>query len=126
MSVAAYARNPCDMHARALKPPRDIDYAVLARITGRIQSNLAPERGRVSAALTEALTDNRRFWADLAADLAHPDNGFPTNLREKLFCLADFTLRHTAQALAGKTSAEVLAEINTTVLRGLRPAGACA
>ena len=126
MSVAAFARNPYDTDARALKTPRDIEYEVLARITGRIRSNLPQKRERISSALVEALNENRRLWAAFAADLADPGNGFPNDLRAKLFYLAEFTLRHTTQVMTGKASAEVLAEINTAVMRGLRPTGGAA
>lgn len=123
MSVAAQARSSYATHARALKTPRDIEYEVLARITGRIKSELPQTRGRTSAALAEALNDNRRLWSAFAADLADPDNGLPLALRANLVSLARFILRHTSQVLTGKARPEVLVEINTAVMRGLRPTG---
>jgi Flagellar biosynthesis regulator FlaF len=123
MNVAAHARTSYGDHARALKTPRDIEYEVLARITGRIQSQLPHQPGKISLALTEALNENRRLWATFATDVANPENGFPADLRAKLFSLAEFTLKHTSQVLTGQARADVLAEINTAVMRGLRPAG---
>ncbi|PTW99847.1 flagellar biosynthesis regulator FlaF [Pararhodobacter aggregans] len=123
MSVAAYARTSYGDHARALKTPRDIEYDVLARITGRIQSELPHQPGKITLALTMALNDNRRLWATFATDLANPENGFPVDLRARLFSLAEFTLKHTTQVLTGRARADVLAEINTAVMRGLRPTG---
>ncbi|WP_127106052.1 flagellar biosynthesis regulator FlaF [Pararhodobacter zhoushanensis] len=123
MSVAAHAHTSYGHHARALKTPRDIEYDVLARITGRIQTHIPHARGRTGAALTEALNDNRRLWAAFAADLAHPENAFPADLRARMFYLAEFTLRHTLQVLSGSASADVLVDINTAVMRGLRPGG---
>ncbi|WP_417628653.1 flagellar biosynthesis regulator FlaF [Pararhodobacter aggregans] len=123
MSVAAHARTRYGDHARALKTPRDIEYDVLARITGRIQSELPHQPGKISLPLTMALNDNRRLWATFATDLANPENGFPVDLRARLFSLAEFTLKHTTQVLTGRARADVLAEINTAVMRGLRPTG---
>ena len=124
MSVAAHARTSYGDHARALKTPRDIEYEVLARITGRIQTHLPHRPGKIGAALTEALNDNRRLWAAFATDLAQSENGLPAELRARLFYLAEFTLKHTADVLSGAASADVLAEINTAVMRGLRGQGA--
>lgn len=124
MSVAAHARTHYGHHARALKTPRDIEYEVLAQITGRIQAELPHETGRVNGDLARALNENRRLWAAFAADLAHKDNAFPQSLRAQLFYLAEFTLKHTADVLMGKARADVLAEINTSVMRGLKGQGA--
>jgi len=123
MSVAAQARSNYGQHARALKTPRDIEYEVLARITGRIQGHLPHPPGRVSAPLTEALNDNRRLWAAFATDIAHPENAYPQDLRARLFYLAEFTMKHTAKVLSGSAQADVLVEINTAVMRGLRGQG---
>ncbi|MFN4099920.1 MAG: flagellar biosynthesis regulator FlaF [Pararhodobacter sp.] len=123
MSVTAQARSSYGQHARALKTPRDIEYEVLARITGRIQTHLPHAPGQLSAPLAEALNDNRRLWATFATDIAHPENGYPQDLRAKLFYLAEFTMKHTAQVLSGRTRADVLVEINTAVMRGLRGQG---
>ncbi len=120
MSVAAHALSTYGFHARALKTPRDIEYDVLARITGRLQSELPHARGRISPGLAAAMDDNRRLWSAFAGDLANPGNGFPQELRARLFSLSEFTLKHTAQILAGSATADILAEINTAVMRGLR------
>jgi len=124
MSVATHAHSTYAIHAGAPRTPRDIEYDVLARITGRLRSHLPHPRGRVDAALAEVLNDNRRLWTAFASDLAHPDNSFDATLRARLFYLAEFTLKHTADVLKGDASADVLAEINTAVMRGLRGQGA--
>ena len=124
MSVAGHARSTYANHAHALKAPRDIEYDMLARITGRIRDHLPHARGRTPAALIAALHDNRRLWTTFAADLADAGNGFPPELRARLFYLAEFTLQHTEQVLTGIATADVLVEINTAVMRGLRGQGA--
>ncbi|MCB1397777.1 MAG: flagellar biosynthesis regulator FlaF [Rhodobacteraceae bacterium] len=120
MSVAAHAKTTYANHAQTLKTPRDIEYDLLARITGRIQAQLPHARGRAPAALIAALHDNRRLWTAFAADLASAGNAFPDDLRARLFFLAEFTAQHTEKVLAGVATADALAEINTAVMRGLR------
>ena len=124
MSVATHAHSTYAIHAGALRTPRDIEYDVIARITGRLHAHLPHVSGRVDASLAAVLNDNRRLWTAFASDLAHPDNSFDPGLRARLFYLAEFTLKHTADVLSCSASADVLAEINTAVMRGLRGQGA--
>ncbi|GAB4260374.1 MAG: flagellar biosynthesis regulator FlaF [Pararhodobacter sp.] len=123
MSVAAHAQSTYATHARTLKTPRDIEYDLLARITGRLRDQLPHARGRTTPALVSALNDNRRLWTAFAADLANEGNAFAADLRARLFYLAEFTYRHTDQVLNGSATADVLVEINTAVMRGLRGHG---
>ena len=123
MSVAAHAHSTYGLNTRTLKTPRDIEYDVLARITGRLNSCLPHARGRTDPELVTALNENRHLWTAFATDLASPGNAFPDDLRAGLFYLAEFTLRHTAQILAGEATADALVEINTSVMRGLRGQG---
>lgn len=120
MSVAAHAISSYGLNTRTLKTPRDIEYDVLARITGRIQAQLPHPIGRTGPELVAALSDNRRLWTAFAADLSGEGNAFPSDLKARLFFLAEFTLRHTSLVLAGTASADPLVEINTAVMRGLR------
>jgi len=103
----------------AIRTPRDIEYEVFARITRRLRTASADGSGGF-AALVAALHDNRKLWDVLASDLAGDENGLPSPLRAGLLSLALFTERHTADVLRGNGTAEVLIEINTAVMRGLR------
>ena len=120
MSVAAHAQSTYGLNTRTLKTPRDIEYEIIARITGRIQAQLPHQKGRTSAELISALNDNRQLWTAFAADLAGSGNAFPQDLRSRLFYLAEFTIRHTSQVLSGTALADPLVDINTSVMRGLR------
>ena len=75
------------------------------------------------AAVAAALHDNRQLWTVLAADVAEPGNALPPALRAKLFYLYEFTDQHSRKVLAGEASAEVLVDINTAIMRGLRGEG---
>ncbi len=119
MNIATHAQD-LYCQARSLKSPRDLEYEVFARITGRLKTAMADACGRLTPELATALHDNRRLWTTLAMDLAHPDNAFPSELRARLFYLAEFTMGATASLMAGKGEAAILVEINTSVMRGLR------
>lgn len=101
---------------------RGIEYDIFARVTRRLK--VAQAAGRSDfAALATALHENRQLWAALAADIAGPDNALPKPLRAQLFYLYEFTDQHSSKVLDGAASLEVLIDINTAVMRGLRSEG---
>lgn len=110
---AAYGQN-----SRATKTPRDTEYDAIAHITRRMKS--ADGQAERFAELVAALHENRRLWAILAVDVAHPDNPLPQDLKARLFYLAEFTDAHSSRVLKKQASAAPLIEINTAVMRGLR------
>lgn len=76
------------------------------------------------AGLVRALHDNTALWRTLASDVAEPENGLPKALRARLFYLYEFTVQHSTKILDDLASVEVLVDINTAVMRGLRGEGA--
>nr|WP_284040789.1 flagellar biosynthesis regulator FlaF [Phaeovulum sp. NW3] len=104
------------------RTPRGTEYEIFARITHRLQT--ARDLGPLGfSALARAIYDNRRLWTALAADVADPENKLPAPLRARLFYLAEFTQSHSRQILSGKESVDILIEINTAIMRGLRQEG---
>ena len=99
---------------------RGLEYDLFARITHRIKSAAESDGRRAKGAMIRALYDNRRLWTVLATDVADPGNRLPADLRARLFYLNEFTQTHSRKVLAGEASAEVLIDINTAVMRGLR------
>jgi len=113
MAAATYG-NP----QMAQKTARTAEYQVIARITSRLQK--AVNQGSLGfPALAEAMTENRRLWTEFATDLASAENGLPEALKGQLLNLAQFTMRHTEQVLAGDARADVLIDINIAIMRGL-------
>lgn len=113
----------------AVITPRQAEYRVFARVTHRLAAALAAAapagaapaaRTAAFARMAEAVNDNRRLWAALAADLAAPRNGLPDSLRAQLISLAAFTLAQSDRVLNGAGTADPLVEINRSVMRGLR------
>lgn len=102
-----------------LRNARSIEYDVFARVTRALTAAIA-QRDTAFPAYAQALHDNQRLWTVLAADLAREGNGFPAPLKAQLFYLFKFTAQHTPKALKKEAGLEVLIEINTSVMRGLR------
>ena len=104
------------------KTPRSLEYDLLARITQRLSSAWA-RRTENYPALVAALDENQRVWSTLAVDVADPGNTLPAKLRAQLFYLYEFTAAHSRAIRDDKGSVEVLVDINTAVMRGLRGDG---
>lgn len=117
---AAYARPEAPQRS-----PRAVEYDLLARATTAL-AQAAARKSEGFPALIAALDDNQRLWSTLAADVAEPENGLPAKLRAQLFYLYEFTTRHSRAVRECKASVEVLIDINTAVMRGLRGQGASA
>ena len=104
------------------KTPRAIEYDLLARITQQLAVTWA-SRQQNYPALMAALDENLRLWITLAADVAEPSNGLPAPLRAQLFYLYEFAAQHSRAVREKDASVEVLIDINTAVMRGLRGDG---
>ena len=110
----------------AARTPRGIEYEVVARVTRRLNA-AAARREQDFPAFAEALSENLRLWSTLALDVADPDNALPAALRAQLFYLFEFTEVHSRRLLGRDgASPDILVEINTAVLRGLRGEGGTA
>lgn len=108
-----------------LRPMRSIEYQALARAT-KMLSAAWPNRKVDFPALVRAVNENLALWSTLAADVSGPGNGLPAPLRAQLFYLYEFAEQHSRTILDGRASIEVLVDINTAVMRGLRGQGGAA
>jgi len=101
---------------------RGTEYEIFARVTHRLK--LAAGLAKTNfPALVSALYDNRKLWTTLAADVAMPDNELPDALRARIFYLNEFTQQHSRKVLKGDAAVDVLLDINTAIMRGLRREG---
>lgn len=98
---------------------RSLEYEILARVTQKLRNDWQ-HRKQDFPAYVQALHDNLLLWSTLAIDVAQEGNELPPPLRARLFYLYEFTQQHTAKLIEGHGSAEVLVDINTAVMRGLR------
>lgn len=116
------ARTAYSGHMAPTRTERGLEYDLFARVTRALKTAQAA-RGTDFPAFAKALHDNTRLWSVLAADVARDDNELPAQLRARLFYLYEFTQQHGRKALAGEADVEVLIDINTAVMRGLRSQG---
>jgi flagellar protein FlaF len=117
MAKTAYS-NP----GQPTRTPRTTEYEAFARITHRLKAAAALDKSGFSS-LVRALHENRELWTILAADVAGSGNGLPPQLRAQIIYLYEFTMQHTTKVLGGDAKADVLIDINTAVMRGLRQGG---
>ena len=116
------APSPYARPEAATRTPRSLEYELLARSTKAL-TRAWTGRKQDFPSLATALNENLQLWSTLAADVAEPANGLPAALRAQLFYLYQFTSEHSRAVLADGGSVEVLIDINTAVMRGLRGEG---
>lgn len=122
MNILDMARTAYTKPGTPVRTLRGIEYDLFARITHQLKA--AEKGGKASFSdLAHALHENRQLWSVLAADVSETDNGLPTALRARFFYLYEFTTMHSGKVLAGEATAEVLIDINTAIMRGLRGEG---
>ncbi|MBM1308769.1 flagellar biosynthesis regulator FlaF [Sulfitobacter mediterraneus] len=120
--------NATDLAQRAYAPTaaptkshRSVEYEVIARITFRLKQAIETDK---FPQLLEALHENRKLWRTLAVEVADDNNLLPSELRARIFYLAEFTDIHTSKVIAKQATPVALLEINTAILRGLKQTGA--
>lgn len=119
MSAVQTVRHAYGRKETPTRTPRGLEYELLAQATQRL-SKAWVGRAKDFSTLAGAIHDNLRIWITLAADVADPDNGLPPALRARLFYIYQFTEKHSRDVLNSGASVEVLTDINTAVMRGLR------
>jgi flagellar protein FlaF len=98
---------------------RGVEYDTFARVTAALKKAAVTAKENFSA-FAKALDDNRRLWTIIAADVADGGNLLPEQLRAQIFYLAEFTITQTSRVLRREAKADILIEINTMIMRGLR------
>ena len=122
MCALALHQNGYGDATRSTGTPRDIEYQLFGRVTGRLHKALAADAGFPQ--LAEALSENLSLWRTIALEVADVRNELPKHLRAQLFYMFEFTSAHTQKVLRREADATVLIDINRTIMRGLRPLAA--
>jgi len=118
MNTAVLAQSLYAKPTRELGTARGIEYKAFSKVTARLAS--WNEDKDSFANLAEALCENQLLWTVLGADVADQGNELPNQLRAQLFFLTEFTNHQTKKIMAGEAKPEILVEINTSIMRGLR------
>ena len=117
MNASSLAHQAYAPTSAPIRSDRSAEYDVIARISFRLKSAIEKKDFK---ALLDAMHENRKLWRTFAIDVADPGNQLPTDLRARIFYLAEFTDHHTSKVIAEKVSAVPLLEINTAIMRGLK------
>lgn len=120
MNARLKAQNAYAAGAAPIRTTKSLEYEVIARVTHKLKSASKSQQTDFPA-FAKALDDNRRLWQIFASDVASDHNGLPAAVRAQIFYLAEFTFEHTRKVLSRKETANDLIEINTAILRGLKP-----
>lgn len=119
MNAYITAHSAYSRHQTPARSQRSLEYEILARVTQKLRNGWQ-HRKQDFPAYIQALHDNLALWSTLAIDVANEGNELPQTLRARLFYLFEFTQQHTLKLMSDEGSAEVLIDINTAVMRGLR------
>lgn len=119
MNALRHAKQAYSAAKAPTRTVKNLEYDAIARITHRLvaASGKGPDGFNT---LVAALTDNRKLWTILMADIASPANKLPQELKEHLVYLTEFTNQHTSKVLDRKADVRPLVDINTAIMRGLR------
>jgi flagellar protein FlaF len=118
MNTAVLAQSLYARPTRELGTARGIEYKAFSKVTARLAS--WNEKTDSFGSLAEALCENQLLWTVLGADVADQGNQLPASLRAQLFYLTEFTNVQTKKIMAGEAKPQILVEINTSIMRGLR------
>ena len=118
MNAFSMAKTAYSNSAAPTRTPRGNEYDAFARITHRLKTLSVDDTNY--AAFATALHENTKLWTILAADVSDNDNALPDELRGRIFYLYEFTAQHTRKVLRKEASVDVLVDINTAIMRGLR------
>ena len=117
MNTSLQAQNAYQSSRTPVRTASSQEYEAIARITSALNT------AESASARVEAIHRNRELWSTLASDVASNGNALPPELRARIFYLAEFTSSHSRKVLRDDASSEILVEINTSLLRGLRAQG---
>jgi flagellar protein FlaF len=119
MTIAQMAYMANSRSGATGRNPRATEYDAFARVTQQLTAQKGSQALGI-AGLAAALAENQRLWSVLAEDVALPSNSLPPRLREGIFYLYQFTRQQSRKVLDGQGSVDVLVDINTAMMKGLR------
>ena len=105
--------------ATAVQNARDLEYRLLAQVTGALikaRDGAVTLQERLNAVLR-----NEKVWGVFLADLNHPDNGLPRDLKGGIASLALWVMRETRLVIDTDAPLDDLILINRQIMAGLKP-----
>lgn len=108
--------------ATPVRTMRSVEYDLIARITRRVCA-ATRHKGTDFPEFAAALHENVKLWTLLAHDVAEPENSLPDDLKARILYLYEFTMHQSRRALSEGAETDVLIDVNTAIMRGLREGG---
>ena len=102
---------------------RNIEYTVFQQITDAMEVAASAEPQSRSA-IVAAVNRNNQLWTALAADLMHPDNALPDELKQNLLNIAEYVRRTGMKTISRQADIADLIDMNKTIMAGMKPAAA--
>ncbi|SLN31765.1 flagellar biosynthesis regulator FlaF [Pseudooctadecabacter jejudonensis] len=118
MNIIDQARQAYAPKTTVLRTGRSIEHQLFSDVTVRLKEANAKKKTDF-ATFAEAVHANRAVWTHLASQVAEDENALSTDLRARIFYLAEFTAFHSAKILQNSADIAPLIEINTAMMRGL-------
>lgn len=118
MNAIDRARSAYDPAQNVIRTPGSIELEAFARVTRKLRE--AQRQGATVVEVVTALHENRLLWNAIAADVADSGNRLPSDLRARLFYLAEFTIFHSRKVAEQSAKVDALIDLNTTIMQGLR------
>jgi len=105
--------------ATVVQNGRDTEYRLLAQVTGAL---IKARDGTVGLQeKLNAILRNEKVWTVFLADLNHPDNALPRDLKGGIASLALWVMRETRLVIDTDAPLDDLILINRQIMAGLKP-----
>ena len=105
--------------AVATQNGRDLEYRLLAQVTGAL---IKARDGTVTLQeRLNAILRNEKVWGVFLADLNHPDNGLPRELKGGIASLALWVMKETQLVIDTDAPLDDLILINRQIMAWLKP-----
>ena len=118
MNAIDRARSAYDPTKNVIRTQSSIELEAFARVTRKLRDT--QKEGSTFVDLFAALYENRMLWIVIAADVADSGNDLPSDLRARLFYLAEFTIAHSRKVADKQATVDALIDVNTSIMQGLR------
>lgn len=108
--------------ATPIRTTRSTEYDMIARTTRRLRA-ATRRKAEDFPEFAAALHENVKLWTLFAHDVAEPENSLPNDIKARIIYLYEFTMAQSRRALLEGAETEVLIDVNTAIMRGLRGGG---
>ena len=122
MNQRQQAHNRYSQVKRETASDKHIELQLFASITGKLRTLKGMGDQSLTPDMAQAVLENAKLWNLLFCDLVSKENALPIEIKNNLISLAEFTQNHTHKVLRAEATADILVEINDSIIQGLKSA----